>query len=114
MKKFTSLILILISLIVMVSCSNSEIRNIKGVWSNDKIGVIEFKQNKTFIFTLPFEVKTGKYAIDKTQLTIKSNSKEDSDYTYYYKIEGNQLTLSMREDMKALFPSENLVFNKLN
>jgi len=114
MKKFASIILILVSLIVMVSCSNSEIRSIKGIWRNDQIGVIEFKQNKTFIFSLPFEVKTGKYTIDKTQITIKSNSKEDSDYTYYYKIEGNQLTLSMREDMKALFPSENLVFKRVN
>ncbi|MBN2852992.1 MAG: hypothetical protein JXQ23_09700, partial [Clostridia bacterium] len=92
---------------------SKEVKKISGMWENKDVGIVEFKQNKTFTFTLPFEIKTGNYTINDKEIVIKGNYKGEEDYRYYYRLEGDTLVLSMREDMKALFGSENLVFKKI-
>lgn len=100
-------------ILLLSSCVSKEVKKISGVWESRDIGVVEFKQNKTFTFTLSFEVKTGDYSVNEKEVIIKGNSKGEEDYKYYYRIEGDTLILSMREDMKALFGNENLIFKKV-
>ena len=114
MKKihFYYIIVILLIITFLSGCVSSEIRKISGIWENDKIGVVEFRDNKTFIFALAFETKVGNYLINEKEIIIKADKKNESDYKYFYRLEGDILVLSQREDMKALFGSENLIFKK--
>jgi len=111
-NKYIKILIVILIVLQLVGCKSKEIRKIAGVWENKQIGTIELKEDGTFIFELTFETRVGKYTINENEIIIKGNGKSESDYKYYYNLENNILILSQREDMKALFGSENLIFNK--